>query len=69
MRVIVGGRTCSAVASSVSVRGPPKTSTDSADSCAGGTPVAGSSRRTCRKAWIAAEWKLSAASIDSARWI
>jgi hypothetical protein len=38
--------------------------TESADSCTGGTPVAGSSRRTSRNAWIAAEWKRSAASID-----
>ncbi len=62
MRVMVGGRTCSAAASSVSVNGPPKTTTDSADSRGAGSPLAASSRLTRRRRWIATECSRSARS-------
>jgi hypothetical protein len=62
MRLIVGGRTCSASASSLSDLGPPKTKTESADSCAGPTPLSRSRARSRRKRWMAAECSLSAIS-------
>ena len=65
-RLIVGARTCSAAASSPSVFGPDM-STESADSCAGETPVSGSVRRARRSRWIAAECSRSASSVLGVR--
>jgi len=48
IRVIVGGRTCSAAARSPSVTGPANTTTDSADSRGAFNPLAASSRRNLR---------------------
>jgi len=61
MRLMVGGRTCSASASSPNDRGPPpSTSTDSADSCAGPMPLSRSRTRSRRSRWMAAECSRSA---------
>ena len=46
--LIVGGRTCSASANSFNERGPPNTSTESAESCAGPIPELRSCARTLR---------------------
>ena len=48
MRLIVGGLTCSASASSASDFAPPNTSTDSADNCAGPIPLSRSRTRNRR---------------------
>ncbi len=48
MRVIVGGRTCSAVARSPSATGPANTITDKADKRGAVNPLAASSRRSLR---------------------
>lgn len=63
MRLMVGGRTCSASASSPSDLGPPKTRTESAESWAGPTPLSRSRMRSRRSKWMAAEWSWSAMSI------
>ena len=55
MPLIVGSRTCSAAASWVIVRAPPKTRTLRADSRAGERPVSTSLARTFRSRWIAAD--------------
>lgn len=60
MRLIVGGLTCSAAASSPSVFAPPKTSTERAERRAGPSPVEISSLRTRRSRWMAAECRASA---------
>ena len=54
-REIVGGRTCSAAASSPIVTGPAKTMTESADRRGAERPEALSSRRSLRRRWMAAE--------------
>ena len=61
-RLIVGAVTCSAAASSPSVRAPPKASTESAEARAGETPSAASSCRSRRSRWIAAACRRSASS-------
>ena len=61
-REIVGGRTCSAAASSPIVTGPPKTMTERADRRGAERPEALSSRRSLRSKWMAAEWRRSASS-------
>ena len=53
MRVIVGGVTCSASASFPRLSGPPKTTTDRAESAGPPSPDAVSSRATRRRTWIA----------------
>lgn len=63
MRLIVGGRTCSASASSPSDLGPPKTRTESAESWAGPIPLSRSRMRNRRRRWIAEEWSWSASSV------
>jgi hypothetical protein len=62
-RVIVGGRTCSAVASSPRVSGPAKTTTERAESRGPLNPVRASSRRRRRSRWIVAECSRSASSV------
>src|SRR4029077_2979310 len=63
MRLIVGGRTCSASASSPSDRrAPPTTRTDRAESCAGPPPLSRSRTRSRRNRWMAAECSRSAVS-------
>jgi len=65
IRVIVGGLTCSARARAPSVRGPPKTTTERAESRGAESPLASSSFRSCRSKWIAAEWSWSASNSAS----
>src|ERR1700676_4366552 len=65
IRLIVGGFTCSAAASSPRVFGPPKTSTDSAERRAGPSPVRTSCLRTRRSRWRAAECSRSAITSTS----
>ena len=48
VRLMVGGRTCSASASSPSERAPPNTRTESAESCAGPMPLSRSRTRSRR---------------------
>ena len=64
-RVMVGGSTCSASASSPTRRGPAKTSTDSAESRGAEIPSASSSTRRRRNRWIAAECRRSATASTS----
>jgi len=64
IRVIVGGRTCSASASSPSVTGPANTITDSADSRGEFIPLAPSALRTLRSKPIAAECSASAVASE-----
>ena len=60
IREIAGRETISASASSPTVRGPAKQSTDSNDSRSGVSPVEASTVRTPRRMWIAAECNLFA---------
>src|SRR5450759_4319367 len=62
---MVGGLTCSAVASWPRVMGPPKTTTESAESRGAESPLASSSLRRWRRRWIAAEWSWSASASAS----
>lgn len=63
IRLMVGGRTCSASASSPSDLGSPNTSTESAESCAGPMPLSRSRTRSRRRRWMAAECNWSARSM------
>ena len=63
VRVIVGGVTRSASASFPRLSGPPKTTTDRAESAGPPSPEAVSSRATRRRTWMAAEWRRSASSV------
>ena len=67
-RVMLGGFTCSASASAPSERGPPKTSTESAESFGAERPLAASLVLRRRSRWIAIEWSRSGSSpVNSAR--
>src|ERR1700679_4327044 len=67
MRVMVGGRTCSASASWPRVMGPAKTMTERAERRAALRPDDASLRRRLRNRWMAAEWR--AWAVESAsRW-
>lgn len=65
IRVIVGLATCSDFASSAIVLSPPKTRTESAESCPGGTPSAASTVRARRTRWIDTELSDVATSASS----
>ncbi len=67
IRVIVGGRTCSASANSPSVIGPANTITDNADSRAEFNPLDPSTLRTLRSKPIAAACSASAVASELAR--
>jgi hypothetical protein len=63
MRLMVGGRTCSASASSPSDLGPLKTRTERAESWAGPMPLSRSRTRSRRSRRMAAERSWSATSV------
>jgi ankyrin repeat protein len=66
MRVMVGGRTCSAAARSPREMGPRKTTTERAERRGPLSPLAASVLRSERSRWIAAEWRRSAAAVATA---